>query len=227
MLAHVGVAPRHLEVGGVALTQCDLVLARGTRRHVLVRSQAAHHADVGLDAVEAQARALHDAVIGAHVQGVALVQAGLVAVEGVGVLHDELARAQHAGARARLVTLLDLEVVEDQRQVAVRAHDLRDVEGDGLLVGHRQHEFGALAVRELEQLLDPQAAALAPRLSRLQHRHQHLLAADRIHLLADDLHRVLMHAPAGRCAQALDVRSGDEKGQHVADALHKIAAQFA
>jgi hypothetical protein len=34
-------------------------------------------------------------------------------------------------------------------------------------------------------------------------------------------------APTGRCAQALDVRSGDEKGQHVADALHEVAAQFA
>ena len=42
-----------------------------------------------------------------------------VAVERVRVLHDELARPQHAGARPRLVALLDLEVVEDQRQVAV------------------------------------------------------------------------------------------------------------
>jgi hypothetical protein len=39
--------------------------------------------------------------------------------------------------------------------------------------------------------------------------------------------RELVHAPTGRCAQALDVRSGDEKGQHVADALHEVAAQFA
>ena len=60
-------------------------------------------------------------------QLVALVEPRRVAVEGVGVLHDELARAQHAGARARLVALLDLEVVEDQRQVAVGADDLRDV----------------------------------------------------------------------------------------------------
>ena len=50
------------------------------------------------------------------------------------------------GARARLVALLDLEVVEDQRQVAVGAHDLRDVEGDDLLVRHRQHEVGARAI---------------------------------------------------------------------------------
>ncbi len=45
------------------------------------------------------------------------------------------------GARARLVALLDLEVVDDQRQVAVGAHELGDVEGDRLLVGHREHEL--------------------------------------------------------------------------------------
>ena len=92
---------RDLDVGGVALAEHDLVLAGGARRHVLVRAGAAHHPDVALDAVEAQPGALHHAVVGADVQRVALLHAGLVAVEGVGVLHDELARAQHAGARAR------------------------------------------------------------------------------------------------------------------------------
>ena len=29
-------------------------------------------------------------------------------------------------------------------------------------------------------------------------RHEHLLAADRVHLLADDLHGLLVHAPAER-----------------------------
>ena len=160
-------------------------------------SEAAHHADVGLDAVEAQARPLHDAVVGADVQLVALVEPLGVAVEGVGVLHDELARAQHARARARLVALLDLEVVEDQGQVAVGAHDLGDVRGDGLLVGQREHELRALAVAQLEQLLDRIAPGLAPRLGRLQDGHQHLLGADRVHLLADDLNRALMDPPAG------------------------------
>ena len=89
-------------------------------------------------------------------------------------------------------------MVEDQRQVAVGAHELRDVRGDGLLVGHREHELGALAVLQLEQLLDRVAPGLAPRLGGLEHRHQQLLAADRVDLLADDLHDPLVHAPAGR-----------------------------
>ena len=61
-----------------------------------------------------------------------------------------------------------------------------DVEGERLLVGHRQHVVGALAVLELEQLVDLVAARAAPELRRLQDRQQHLLAADRVHLLADD-----------------------------------------
>ena len=175
-----------------------------------MRAEPAHHAHIGLHAVEVQAGALHDAVVGAYVQLVALLQSDLVAIEAVGVLHDELARAQHPGTRPRLVALLDLEVIEDQGQLAVGAHDLRDVERDGLLMGHREHELRALAVGQLEQRLDVQAAGRAPRVGRLQNRHQHLQAADRIHLLADDLHRALVHPPAGG-------QPGPHPGTHLAD----------
>jgi hypothetical protein len=72
------------------------------------------------------------------------------------------------------------------------------VQRDDLLVRHRQHHVGAPAVLELEQLVDAVAARPLPRLGRVQDRHQHLLAADRVHLLADDLDRVLVHSPAGR-----------------------------
>ena len=34
--------------------------------------------------------------------------------------------------------------------------------------------------------------------ARSDHRHRHLLAADRVHLLAHDLHDLLVGAPAGR-----------------------------
>ncbi len=201
-LLHAGALQRGLDVRRVARVgrgaQYDLVLAGGAGRHVLVRAETAHHPDVALHPVPAQPGAIHHAVVGADVQRVALLHAGPVAVEAVGVLHHELPCAQHPGARARLVALLDLEVVDDQRQVAIGAHGLGDVEGDGLLVGHREHELRALAVVQLEQLLDLDPARLAPRLGRLEHRHQHLLAADRVHLLADDLHDPLVHAPARR-----------------------------
>jgi hypothetical protein len=56
------------------------------------------------------------------------------------------------GARARLVALLDLEVVERHGQLAVGPHELRDVERHGLLVRHRQHHVGAAAVVQAHEL---------------------------------------------------------------------------
>ena len=191
------VGARDLDVGGVAGRQRDVVLARRARRHVLVRADAAHHPDVGLHAVPLEPDPVEDPVVGLAVALVVGVEALAVAVERVGVLHDELARAQQPGARARLVALLDLEVVEAERQVAVGAHDLRDVRRHGLLVAQREHELGAATVLELEQLLDRIAAAALPDVRRVEHRHEHLLRADRVELLADDLRDVLVHAPAG------------------------------
>ena len=157
---------------------------------------AAHGAGVGLDADRVEPHPGERARVRAVLRLVALLEAGLVRVEGVGVLHDELAGAQHAGAGARLVALLDLEVVEDERQVAVGAHDLRDVERDRLLVRHREHEWGAFAVVELEQRIDVVAAGSAPELRGLQHGHQHLLPADRVDLLAHDSNDALVHSPS-------------------------------
>ena len=188
---------RHLDVGGVAGgRQRDVVLARGARRHVLVRAQPAHHPDVRLDPVPLEPAAVEDAVVGLDVQVVAVLQAVRVAVERVGVLHDELARPQDARARARLVPLLDLDVVEDQRQVAVGAHHLRDVHRHVLLVRHGEHQVGAPAVLEAELLVEPVAPAALPQLGGLEHRHQHLLRADRVELLAHDLLGAPVHPQA-------------------------------
>ena len=186
----------HLDVGRVAGRQRHVVLARRAGRHVLVRADAAHRPHVGLHPVPLQPAAVEDPVVGRAVLLVAHVEPLGVAVERVRVLHDELARPQHTGARARLVAALELEVVEDQRQVAVGAHDLGHVRGHDLLVRQRQHEVRALAVLELEHLVDVVAPGAAPDLRRADERHQHLLRADRVQLLAHDLLHLLVHPPA-------------------------------
>jgi hypothetical protein len=130
-------------------------------------------------------------------------------------------RVRRTPARPRLVALLGLEVVEDQRQVAVGAHDLRHVQRDDLLVRHRQHHVGAPAVLELEQLVDVVATRPLPRLGRVQDRHQELVAADRVELLAHDLHDLLVHPPAGR-------QPGPQAGADLADqarAHHQLVRQ--
>ena len=67
-----------------------------------------------------------------------------------------------------------------------------------LLVRERQHEVSARAVLELDDLWDRDATGLLPQLRRGQDRAEHLLAPDRVHLLADDLDDLLVHAPAER-----------------------------
>jgi hypothetical protein len=194
----VRVGAGDLEVRGVAGGERHGVLAGGARRHVLVGVGAAHHPDVGLDPVPVDADALEDPVVGRDVLLIPDVEAFRVTVERVRVLHDELARPQDRRAGPRLVALLRLEVVEDLRQVAIGAHDARHVERHVLLVRHREDEVGALAVLQLQQLRDRVAARALPQLRGVQHGHQHLEPADRVHLLADDLHDVLVHAPARR-----------------------------
>jgi hypothetical protein len=160
--------------------------------------EPAHHPHVGLDPVPAQPAAIEDPIVGLDMQLVGALEPLEISVEAVGVLHPELARAQDSGAGTRLIPLLDLDVVEDHRQLPVGADLAGDVVGEVLLVRHRQREGGSLAVIELEELLDRVAAAAFPDLGRLQDRHQHLLAADRIEFLADDLLDPAMCPPAGR-----------------------------
>ena len=83
------------------------------------------------------------------------------------------------------------------RQLPVRLQ-LGAVERERFLVRHREDVRAAAAVREVEELGDAQPAGLLPQLGRRQYGREHLLASDRVHLLADDLDDVLVHLPAER-----------------------------
>ena len=127
-----------------------------------------------------------------------------------------------AAARARLVAVLGLEVVPALRKLPV-ALELARVEGERLLVGHRQDEPAARAILGVEDLRDLVAAGRLPELDRRQHRREPLLRADRVHLLADHLLDLAVDAPAERRerpeagAELPDEAAADE--QLVADRL--------
>ena len=167
---------RHLEVGRVVavLAGDERVLARARRREEVDRLAAAHHPRLGLHRVVVDPAALEDPVVGALVRAEADLEPGLVAVERVRVLHDELADAEQAAARARLVAILGLEVVPGLRQLLVALELLR-VEGERLLVGQRQDELPADAILDVEDLRDLVAAGRLPQLDRREHGREPLL----------------------------------------------------
>ncbi len=183
------------EVAGLAGHERVLAGARG--REEVQRLLPAHHPGLGLHGRVFEPDALEHAVVRLLVLAVGDVEPRLVAIERVPVLHDELAQPQEPPARARLVPLLDGEVVEQLGELAV-ARDLPRVERHRLLVGQRQHVVASVPVLQAKDLRDRVAARLLPQLVGRQHRHEHLLAADRVHLLANDLHDLLVYPPAER-----------------------------
>ncbi len=177
------------EIGRVAADRAagDQVLAGFGVDHELLRLRAAHGAGVGFDGDELEAAAGEDGAVDLVVQVEALVEAGGIDVEGVGVLHDELAHAQQARLGARLVAKLGLDLVPDLRQLLVAAQFAAGDGGHDLFVGHAQAELGALAVLEAEHVVAHAgpAAALDPRLLGQDGGEKELLA-DLVHLFAHD-----------------------------------------
>ena len=161
---------------------------------------AAHDPDVRADGDRLEPEPLEGPDVGAVLRPVARVEAGLVAVAAVGVLHDELADADEPAAGARLVAPLGLEVIDLHRQLAVRLDDVGEQQADDLLVGHRQDHVAAVAVLEPAQLGPDRvvAAARPPDVGRVDDRHLDLLAADPVLLLADDLLDPVVDALAER-----------------------------
>ncbi len=140
-----------------------------------------------------------------------------VGVEGVGVLHDELAPAHEPEARADLVAELRLDLVEVHRQFAVRADVAADEVGDHFLVRRPEAEVAVVAVLHPQQFLAVllPAAALLPQFGGAEGRHQDLLRAGAVHLLAHDLFDLAHDAQAER-QQVVDAarQLADHAGPH-------------
>ena len=183
---------RDFTVGLVALSigrQEDVVLAAVRQQHKLMGHAAAHHAGVGKDGDDVlHADAAEDAFVGGMGLLIIGVQVLLRGMETVGVLHRELADADQAGARTRLVAVFRLDLVDHHWQLLVavdfRAGDL----AAGLLMRHSQDHRLVVTVGEPEQFRADGlvSAGFHPEIGRKHDRHQDFLAADAIHFLADN-----------------------------------------
>ena len=69
------------------------------------------------------------------------------------------------------------------------------MERERLLVREREDVIGVL---DVEDFGDPQAPRLLPELGGREHRREPLLRSDRLHLVADDLLDLPVHAPPER-----------------------------
>ncbi len=182
---------RHLTVLRVpaAVAQHERVLAERRQVHELVCPAATHDADVGPDGDHWQAASGEDLEVRVVMRPVLGVEARLVEIEAVGVLHGELAGADHPGPRAGIVSPLDLDLEDESRELSIRADLARGKAGDHLLVGHGEHHAPVapvLKARELgTDLLIP--AALLPELCGVHDGQRHLHAPDGRQLLAEDL----------------------------------------
>jgi hypothetical protein len=166
----------------------DVVLARVGPDHELGGLGASHRAGVGLDRHEVEAAAAEDPLVGLPLVLVRLVEPRAIHVEGVGVLHRELADPQEAGLGARLVAELGLDLVPDLGELPIAAQLVTGDRGEDLLVRHAEAVVGPLPVLEPEHVVahDLPPAALLPDLGRMDRGEEELLAADGVHLLADD-----------------------------------------
>ena len=99
--------------------------------------------------------------------------AGLVEVERIGVLHEELPRPHGAEPRSYLVPEFPLDVVEVQRQILVRSHIGAKDLGDHLLVGGSVEEIAPVPILDAQHFLAVVlvASAFAPQFRRLQRGH--------------------------------------------------------
>src|SRR5690606_33326081 len=159
-----------------------------------------HGTGVGLhdDVVEPEAR--EDALVGVPLRLVGDVESRIGVVEGVRVLHRELASPQQPRARAGLVAILVLDLEDRERKVLVARVEILHEQGEDLFVRGREEIVGALAILQPEDVL----AVLLPAsgrlvgLARQQRGEQHLLRTCGRHLLADDALDLGAHAQPQR-----------------------------
>ncbi len=149
----------------------------------------------------AQAHAREGAQVSDEHAVIGVLGAGEIEVEGIGVLHQELAPAHHPEARPHLVAEFPLDVIEIERQILVGAHVAAEDLRDHFLVGRPVEHVALVAILDAQHFLaiGLVAAALAPQIGGLDGRHQKLDRAGAVLLLAHDGADLLQH-PKARAA---------------------------
>ena len=113
---------------------------------------SANRSRVGLDHDSIDAAAGEDVFVGLDHGVVAFVEAGLVYVEAVSVLHIELADSDQSAPGPKFVAELGLYLVEGHGQVTIAADVGFDDGGQQLFAGRGEHEVALSPVSQAEHV---------------------------------------------------------------------------
>ena len=189
-----------LDVGRVvALGAVDDGVFTGGGNHLELFAQITTDGTaVGAHGTVLQAETVKDALVGRAHGLVADLGAVAVLVEGVGVLHRELAATHQPEARTAFVAELGLDLVEVLGQLLVALELLAGDVRHHLFAGGLDHEVTAVAILDAQQLGAHllEAARFLPQLGRLHHGHGHFHGAGAVHFLAHDGLDLADHAQA-------------------------------
>jgi hypothetical protein len=163
-----------------------------------MRKRSANSSGFGFNGSEVQATTRENLFIGFDHPLVIVLHIRIIRVEGIGIFHEEFTRAHNAEPRANLIAELDLDLVENLRQLAIGVDLGRRQRGDDLLVGRAEQPFLLGAIPHLEEHVRSGlvATALLPNLGRLQGGHKHLEGTGAVHLLAHNLFDLAERAEA-------------------------------
>src|SRR5262245_18136174 len=184
----------------IALVAIHRALARLGQNDEFVAEIAADWTGIRLHGDRLQPHARVGAEIGDEHLVVGVARALKVQVEGIGVLHQELAASHHAEAGAHFVPELPLDVVEHPGELLVAVDAIAEDFGDHLLVRRTVEHLAIVTVFEAQHFLAVVvvAAGLLPEVGGLDGGHQHFLTAGPVLLFPHDLLDLLQHAEAER-----------------------------
>ena len=117
-----------------------------------VGAGTADGAVVRFNRAEFQAQAREHVAIGLVHAVVGDLQRREVGVEGISILHDELAATHQAEAWADFITELGLDLIQVQWQLLIAAQLVAHQVGDDLFMGRAGAEIAAMTVLEAQQL---------------------------------------------------------------------------
>ena len=182
----IGARRAHLDQ--ITVTE-DFAFARIGQHDELVAQITADRTCVSAHRHDLEAHAGIEVQIGHKHPVIGPLGRGLVDVERIGVLHQELPAPHDAKARTLLVPELPLHVIEVLGQVLIGAHGRAENARDHLFIGWPIEQLALMTVDNAQHLrpIGVIAPRLAPQVRKLQGRHQDLDGTGPVHLLTDNL----------------------------------------